>query len=262
MQVIDEVDRVQDAIERSGDMGDDRPHRDGKEHLVMSDEPKALDDLLPDGRRGRPGGPRRLRRPDEEERDRRHGERQRIDQDREGGADQLDECAREPRATDLRERRARGELAVPVDHAVDADERGNVGRVRRIEERAEGPSTNVDDIELLHPQDAGAYAIGIEAGAATGPRPSRSGSACAEAGRPRRPRGIRPEGSARLPATTSSAISVGPAPRTSSASRGTAVRVTTEPSSDTVWPVHSFRKSVCRQSDGGVVVSRSVTPPA
>ena len=37
-----------------------------------------------------------------------------------------------------------------------------------------------------------------------------------------------------LPATTSKAISVGPAPRTSSATSGTAVRVTTEPSSEMV----------------------------
>ncbi len=39
---------------------------------------------------------------------------------------------------------------------------------------------------------------------------------------------------ARLAATTSMAISKGPAPRTSSATSGTAVRVTTEPSSETV----------------------------
>ena len=37
-----------------------------------------------------------------------------------------------------------------------------------------------------------------------------------------------------LPATTSSAMSVGPAPRTSSATSGIAVRVTTEPSSEIV----------------------------
>ncbi len=55
---------------------------------------------------------------------------------------------------------------------------------------------------------------------------------------------------ARLAETTSSAISSGPAPSTSSATRGTAVRVTTEPSSDTVWPAQSFMKSACRQSDG------------
>ena len=37
-----------------------------------------------------------------------------------------------------------------------------------------------------------------------------------------------------LPATTRSAMSVGPAPRTSSATSGIAVRVTTEPSSEIV----------------------------
>ena len=54
---------------------------------------------------------------------------------------------------------------------------------------------------------------------------------------------------ARLDATTSSAISLGPAPSTSSATSGTAVRVTTEPSSEIVWPIQSFMKSACRHSD-------------
>src|SRR6202142_320953 len=54
---------------------------------------------------------------------------------------------------------------------------------------------------------------------------------------------------ARLADTTSSAISNGPAPSTSSATSGTAVRVTTDPSSDTVWPAQSFMKSAWRQSD-------------
>src|SRR5690242_16512426 len=53
---------------------------------------------------------------------------------------------------------------------------------------------------------------------------------------------------ARLPATTRAAISFGPAPRTRTASSGIAVRVTTDPSSDTVWPAQSFMKSACRQS--------------
>ena len=59
---------------------------------------------------------------------------------------------------------------------------------------------------------------------------------------------------ARLTETTSSAISVGPAPRTRSATRGTAVRVTTLPSRDTVWPVHSFMKSAWRHRVGVITV--------
>src|SRR4051812_18433560 len=64
---------------------------------------------------------------------------------------------------------------------------------------------------------------------------------------------------ARLPATTIKAISVGPAPRTRRATSGTAVRVTTDPSSETVCPVQSLRKSPCRQSDGAGAASRSIT---
>src|SRR5207245_2045901 len=48
---------------------------------------------------------------------------------------------------------------------------------------------------------------------------------------------------------TRTASSHGPAPRTSSATRGTAVLVTTEPSSDTVWPAQSLTKSRCCQRD-------------
>src|SRR4029077_15161334 len=54
---------------------------------------------------------------------------------------------------------------------------------------------------------------------------------------------------ARLAATIRSAICSGPAPSTRSATSGTAVRVTTDPSSETVWPAHSFLKSALRQSD-------------
>jgi hypothetical protein len=46
-----------------------------------------------------------------------------------------------------------------------------------------------------------------------------------------------------------SAISKGPAPRTSNATSGMAVRVTTEPMREIVWPIHSFTKSECPQSD-------------
>src|SRR4051794_25292936 len=57
---------------------------------------------------------------------------------------------------------------------------------------------------------------------------------------------------ARLCATMTSAISSGPASNNRIATSGTAVRVTTEPSEDTVCPVHSFMKSECRQSDSVV----------
>ena len=63
---------------------------------------------------------------------------------------------------------------------------------------------------------------------------------------------------ARLADTTISAISVGPAPSTSSATSGTAVRVTTEPTSEIVCPTHSFMKSACRQRD--VVIAAGYSP--
>src|SRR5216684_5037641 len=43
-----------------------------------------------------------------------------------------------------------------------------------------------------------------------------------------------------------------PAPSVRSATSRSAVRVTTDPSSDTVCPVHSLRKSECCQSDRSV----------
>jgi len=43
--------------------------------------------------------------------------------------------------------------------------------------------------------------------------------------------------------------SAGPAPRTRIATNPIAVRVTTDPSSEIVCPIHSFMKSACGQSD-------------
>src|SRR5438132_627794 len=54
-------------------------------------------------------------------------------------------------------------------------------------------------------------------------------------------------------ATTRYAICAAPAPSVSSATSRSAVRVTVEPSSETVWPAQSLRKSAWRQSDGGTV---------
>ena len=62
---------------------------------------------------------------------------------REGGADHLNQGAGEPRAADLGERRARRELAVPIDDAIDADQRRDVRRIGGIEQGAQHPSRNV-----------------------------------------------------------------------------------------------------------------------
>ncbi len=94
-----------------------------------------------------------------------------------------------------------------------------------------------------------AYAIGIQKRSAArimsvqiriGRRRSRSTHAPA----------TRPTSStARLAEMTSTASWSGPAPSTRSATSGSAVRVTTDPSWDTVWPVHSLTKSACFHSD-------------
>src|SRR4051794_1495769 len=65
---------------------------------------------------------------------------------------------------------------------------------------------------------------------------------------------------ARLADTTRIAISVGPAPSTSRATSGTAVRVTTDPSADTVWPAQSFMNSVWCHSDGVVMRAGGYCP--
>ena len=75
VQLVDQVDRVQDAIERPSDVGDDRTHHDREEHRVVANHRKALDDLVADRRRRGPRWPWRLGRPDEEQRYRRDRER-------------------------------------------------------------------------------------------------------------------------------------------------------------------------------------------
>ena len=45
VQLVDEVDRVQDAVERAGDVGDDRAQGQRNEQRVAAHEPQALDDL-------------------------------------------------------------------------------------------------------------------------------------------------------------------------------------------------------------------------
>ena len=75
MEVVDQVDRVQHAVERPGDMGHDRAQDEHEQHGMEAHEAQALDDLAPDRRRGAPGRARRFRRPDEEQRD--SGDRER-----------------------------------------------------------------------------------------------------------------------------------------------------------------------------------------
>ena len=96
------------------------------------------------------------------------------------------------------------------------------------------PSRNVTRYSCSIRSPPAAYAIGIESSSSdlsasvpirSGLRRSRSTQAPAKNPTSR---------IARLPATTSRAISVGPAPRTSNATSGIAVRVTTDPSSEIV----------------------------
>ena len=122
---------------------------------MPKDEVKALHDLRPHRGGRAPGGARRLGTADEDQRDRRHDERDRVDEDRNGRAEHLHEPAPEARTTDLGERRARGELAVALDHAIDPDERRNVRRIGGIEERPQAALEEHDEVQLLDPERAG-----------------------------------------------------------------------------------------------------------
>src|SRR6478672_2513937 len=65
---------------------------------------------------------------------------------------------------------------------------------------------------------------------------------------------------ARLAATTRRAISNGPAPSTSRATSGIAVRVTTEPRAEIVWPAQSFMKSEWRHRDSSGISGGAYRP--
>jgi hypothetical protein len=104
MQVLDEVDRVEDAVERAGNVRDDRAERQRDEQRVAADESQALEDLLSNGRGRRPSLTSRLGVADEAERHRRDAEGDRVDEDRERCADELYEAARQARTADLSER--------------------------------------------------------------------------------------------------------------------------------------------------------------
>ena len=97
MQVLDEVDRVEDAVERAGHVGHDRAEGQRHEHRVPADEAQALGDLLPriaggEVRGGRGGSGLRI----SSQRDGRDDERDGVDEDRERRADQLHEAAAKP----------------------------------------------------------------------------------------------------------------------------------------------------------------------
>ena len=51
MQIVDEKERVEDAVERPGNMGRHGPEHQGNQHGVAPDEPQALGDLASDGGR-------------------------------------------------------------------------------------------------------------------------------------------------------------------------------------------------------------------
>ena len=104
MQVLDEVDRVEDAVERAGNVRDDRAERQRDEQRVPADESQALKNLVSNRRRRRPSWPRRLGAADQAERDRRNTKGDRVDENRERCANELHEAARDARTADLGER--------------------------------------------------------------------------------------------------------------------------------------------------------------
>ncbi len=154
VQVLDQVDRVEDGVERAGEVGKDRAEGQGHEDRMVPDELEALDDLMAHRHRCSSRRAGWLRTPDQEQRDRRYDKGNGIDKDRQGRPDHLDESAREAGTADLGKRGARGQLAVALDHPIDADERRNIGRIGRIEEGAEAALEEDDQVQLLDPQDA------------------------------------------------------------------------------------------------------------
>jgi len=88
---------------------------------MAPNEPQSLDDLAPDGLT-QLAAPRHLLRTDRHQGDRRCDERDRVDEDRERCADDLDERPGETGPADLGHRRALRQLRVPFEQAFDADE--------------------------------------------------------------------------------------------------------------------------------------------
>ncbi len=101
VQFLDQEDRVENAIEGAGHVGDDRARRERQEDAVATYEPQPFHDLGSDRRDRVARGPRRLGSSDQQQRDRRPRVRHGVDQDRKWGADQLDEPAGEARATNF-----------------------------------------------------------------------------------------------------------------------------------------------------------------
>ncbi len=155
MQVLDQVDRVQHAVERSRDVGDHRSCRDRQQDRVATHELESLDDLAADRSRCRSNRPCGLGRPDQEQAHRRERERHRVDEQRERRAHCLDERTGQARPADLRQRRARRQLAVALDDPVDPDQRRDVRRISGVEQGAQARLDERDDVELLHAQDPG-----------------------------------------------------------------------------------------------------------
>ncbi len=235
VQVVDEVDRVEDAVERSGDVGDHRTHRDRKEDPMAQDESEgprrspagsassssAPAVAVPASGSGAGRPPTRRTTP--------HRSGSRTGRSRAGPGRPRAPGRRSRRATSSsraccsRRRRARRRSA--TGHRPDRPHRtGNPGTPRGTRRDRAAPSAG-HQRRTRSGSRTGAATWRASVPIRSGLRRSRSTHAPAK--NPTRRM-------ARLPATTSSAISIGPAPRTSSATSGTAVRVTTEPSSDTV----------------------------
>src|SRR5206468_6984009 len=106
VEVLEQVEGIEDAVERSEDVGEDRSQRERENDGVTPHGAETLDDLMRDPCRRIAFGSRRLGAADERERNRRHDERERVDEDREWRAGDLDERPREPWPADLSDRRA------------------------------------------------------------------------------------------------------------------------------------------------------------
>ena len=170
---------------------------------------------------------------------------------------------------ELGRRAAAGQRRVGLDQPVAADHGRQVGPIGGVEERRQhrGPERHEDQVQQRQPAEREGDRDARRAAAPARDRP-RSGSAAAEAGRPRRRRTARRPAPPTSSAPRRIATSPAPAPSTRIAANGSAVRVTNEPSIETVVAAHSRAKSRSRQTlgivgiGGGYVSARAGLRPA
>src|SRR5438309_72250 len=152
MQLAKQIDRIEHAVKRPEEVAGYRPRGQRKDDRVAAHDAQPLDDLVRDSCRRFARRSRWLRRADQHEAHRGYKERDGIDEDRERRAHQLHEGPRQAGPADLRDRRARRELAVALDESIATDERREVWGIRGTEGPTETGLEEHHDVELLDPK--------------------------------------------------------------------------------------------------------------